>query len=116
VHELSVTESILEIALRSAVGSDAIRVTRINITIGDLSSFVDDSIRFYWDLISQGTLCEGASLQLMRIPAQLVCLDCGASYTMAGELIPCPSCLSSRVNIAGGNGFRVDSIDVDVAP
>jgi hydrogenase nickel incorporation protein HypA/HybF len=59
MHELSVTQAILGIALRNAAKSNAIRVTGLNITIGDLSSFVDDSIQFYWDLISKGTLCEG---------------------------------------------------------
>jgi hydrogenase nickel incorporation protein HypA/HybF len=114
MHELSITQAILDIALRHATASKAARVTHLNITIGELSSFVDDSIQFYWDLISQGTPCAGATLNFTRVPAKLTCLECGDSYSISGGLIPCPTCSSRRVKIAEGDDFRVDSMDVEV--
>ncbi len=112
MHELAVTQSILDIAANYAGQAKATRVSHLYLVIGKLSSFVDDSIQFYWDMISQGTICEGAQLHFDRVPAKLACLDCGTSYTLDSELIPCPQCGSSRVKILSGEEFRLDSIEV----
>lgn len=113
MHELSVTQSLLDLALRHAQEANAVRVKRLNLVIGQLSSFVDDSVQFYWDLISQGTVCEGAQLEFRRVPASLVCLDCQREYTLSEELTPCPSCGSTRVRVTGGDEFRLDSLDIE---
>ena len=47
MHELPVTESILEIALRHAQEAGARRITDLYLIIGQLSTIVDDSIQFY---------------------------------------------------------------------
>jgi hydrogenase nickel incorporation protein HypA/HybF len=115
VHELSVTESILEIALRHASLANASRVTGIYLVVGQLSSIVDDSVQFYWDMISEGTLCAGARLHFDRRPALLACLSCGARYTINGELMACPECSSEQVRVLSGDDFRVASIEIDAA-
>ena len=46
MHELAVTQSILEIALRHAERASARRILSINLVIGELTGFVDDSIQF----------------------------------------------------------------------
>ena len=113
MHELAVTESILEIAVRHAEQVGAKRVTDLYLVIGRLSSIVDDSVQFYWDMLTEGTLCEGSKLHFQRVPAQMACLDCGSEYTLDGELTPCPSCGSVRVKVASGDQFFLDSIEVE---
>ena len=76
MHELAVTESILNIAVQHASQAGAVRVTDLHLVIGQLSSIVDDSVQFYWDMISEGTICAGAELHFERRPATLKCLDC----------------------------------------
>ena len=112
MHELSITESILEIATRHAVAAGARRVTDINIVIGRLSSIVDDSVQFYWDIVSQDTICFGSQLHFQRNPARMACLDCGQEYTFEEDLIPCPHCASSSVRIISGEEFHLESIEV----
>jgi hydrogenase nickel incorporation protein HypA/HybF len=113
MHELSVTESILNIASEAAKRENAKKVTQINLVIGRLSSIVDDSVQFYWDALSEDTLCCGAQLHFERIPAQLACLDCTTSYTLSGDLIPCPQCGSNRVKVVSGEEFQVESIEIE---
>lgn len=112
MHELAVTESILDIALAHAKKAEAIQVTAINIVMGRLTTIVDDSVQFYWDIISQDTICAGAKLNFERIPAQLACLNCGNQYTLADELTPCPQCQSDRVKVIAGENFHLDSIEI----
>jgi hydrogenase nickel incorporation protein HypA/HybF len=115
MHELPVTESILEIALRYASQAGASRITDLNLVIGQLSHFVDDSVQFYWDIIAKDTIAEGARLHFKRIPAQMVCLDCETRYSPNEDTLACPACQSVRVKVVAGDEFRLDSIDVDTA-
>ncbi len=113
MHELAVTESILSIADRHAKEAQASRVTDIYIVIGQLSSIVDDSVQFYWDIISEGTICAKAQLHFQRIPAKMLCMDCSHSYTLEGELSLCPQCNSARVQVTSGEEFWLDSIEIE---
>lgn len=112
MHELSVTQSVLEIATRHAQKAGATRITGIDLVIGQLSSIVDDSVQFYWDFISQGTLAEGAILNFRRIPVELSCLDCSEKYHPSGDDFTCPACGSFRIKVCSGEEFFVESIEV----
>jgi hydrogenase nickel incorporation protein HypA/HybF len=112
MHELSVTESVLEIACKHAEQAQATRVTDIHLVIGRLSSIVDDSVAFYWDIISKDTLCENAQLHFKRLPAELVCLDCDHKYQLEDELMPCPNCGSPRIRVLSGDEFNLESIEI----
>lgn len=113
MHELSVTESILALALENAKKAQATKVTSINLVIGQLSSIVDDSVQFYWDTISEDTICQGAKLNFDRIPAVLKCQDCQNEYSIAQELTSCPVCGSYRSVIIHGEEFYLDSIEIE---
>jgi hydrogenase nickel incorporation protein HypA/HybF len=113
MHELSVTESILEITLRHAEQAGAQRVTDLNLVVGQLASIVDDSVQFYWDMVSEGTVAEGAKLHFRRVPAELLCLDCGTRYVPDGVELACPGCSGLHVKIASGEEFYLDSIEVE---
>jgi hydrogenase nickel incorporation protein HypA/HybF len=113
MHELPITENILEIAVRHGQQAGAVRITELHLVIGQLSSIVDDSIQFYWDIVSRGTICEGAILQFERISAQFLCLDCGNTYGYEHQLSACPACDSVRVKVIAGEEFQLKSIEID---
>lgn len=113
MHELPIAESILEIAVRHGQQAQAARVTDLYLVIGQLSSVVDDSIQFYWDIISRDTICEGATLHFERVPALLLCQDCGHSYGFQHELSACPACDSIHVKITAGEEFQLQSIEIE---
>ena len=113
MHELPVTQNILEIAVRHGKKSNATRILQLNIVIGQLSSFIDESIQFYWDIISEGTIAEGALLNIERIPAKFNCLECSKSYSLSHNGYECPKCGSTRVEILSGKEFYLDSLDIE---
>ena len=114
MHELPITQSILEIALRHAESAQAVRITDLYLVIGQLSSVIDDSIQFHWEILSQGTLAEGSQLHFERVPAKLACGECGNQYTLEdGTLTPCPQCNSLQVKVIEGEEFRLDSIQIE---
>ena len=113
MHELAVTESLLEIALRHAREAGAERITRLNVVIGELSSIVDESVQFYWDMVSEGTIAEGAELHFERVEGTLHCLECGHTFPLRAADFVCPECGASQVTAAGGDEFRLDSIEIE---
>jgi hydrogenase nickel incorporation protein HypA/HybF len=113
MHELAVTESILEIALRHAQEARASQITDLHLVVGQLSSIVDDSVQFYWDIIAKDTLAESAHLDFRRIPAELLCLDCEQRYHPEQEDFACPKCGSTRLKILTGEEFFLESIDIE---
>jgi hydrogenase nickel incorporation protein HypA/HybF len=110
MHELAVTESILEITLRHA---QVRKVSDIYLVIGQLSSIIDDSVQFYWDFVSKDTPAEGARLHFQRIPADLCCLDCATRFTLAQGDLACPTCGSVKIKITAGEEFFLEAIEVE---
>ncbi|MDX1417516.1 MAG: hydrogenase maturation nickel metallochaperone HypA [Candidatus Promineifilaceae bacterium] len=115
MHELAVTESILEIALDYAERGGAARVTDLYLVVGQLSSIVDDSVQFYWDIVSKDSKCEGARLHFERIAAQMICLECDHTYAINRGLEACPMCESFHVRVHAGEEFRLESIEMEMA-
>jgi hydrogenase nickel incorporation protein HypA/HybF len=113
MHELPVTESILEIALRYAKQAEASRITELNLVIGQLSSIIDDSIQFYWDIIAKDTIAEGARLNFQRIPTQMTCQECQTAFSPQDDDFACPNCRSQQVRITAGDEFFLESIQID---
>jgi hydrogenase nickel incorporation protein HypA/HybF len=113
MHELPVTEGILAVALDAAGRHHASHITTIDLVIGELGSIVDDSIQFYFDLLSRGTPAEGAVLRFRREPAQVVCWACGQRWSARAPMPrACPACGSAHLQIAGGQAFAIESIEV----
>lgn len=113
MHELAVTRSILEITLEHAEAADATAVTDIYLVIGDLSSFIDDSIQFYWSTLAEGTIAQEATLHFKRVPARMQCQRCGHAYPLVEAQGVCPNCDSRRAEIVAGKEFYVEAIDIE---
>lgn len=112
MHELSVTENILRIATEHAEKVQAKKVTDVYLIIGQLSSIIDNSVTFYWDIITKDSICEEAKLHFRRIPAKLRCQDCKHIYSLENDLTPCPKCNSTNIRVIAGDEFNIESIDI----
>lgn len=114
MHELAVTQGILAVAVEAAQQGGGQRIVAIDLVIGDLSSIVDESVQFYFDFLSQETLAAGAVLRFRREAARARCFDCGHEAEVSVPLLAtCPACNSAHLQVAGGQAFYVESIEVD---
>lgn len=113
MHELPVTEQLLEIVLDHARKAKAERVMKINLVIGDLTHFVGESVQFYFDMLSKGTEAENASLSITRVPATAKCQGCKNEFHPGGMDWVCPACGGPIEEVMGGREFYVESIEVE---
>jgi hydrogenase nickel incorporation protein HypA/HybF len=111
MHELSISRAILDGAVRHADGR---RVVRVSITIGALRQLGPDSLRFYFQIVSRGTVCEGAALECRLVPARMRC-ECGEEWVLGQLSFRCPRCAGAHAAVLAGDELLVDSIEVEEA-
>jgi hydrogenase nickel incorporation protein HypA/HybF len=113
MHELAITEEILRVAIEHAERANAGRITAIHMVVGDLSTVVDDSVQFYFDFLSPGTIAEGARLDFRRVAARFRCRQCGHEYEPQAMDWHCPHCQALGGEVIAGREFYLDSMEVE---
>ena len=113
MHELAITEGIMEAALPEAVKHGAKRILEIRLRIGELSGVIPDCIEEYFNIISKGTIAEGAKIVTTRIPVAITCPDCGFEGDIDRRKIRCPQCGGIDFRIIRGREYYVDSLEVE---
>ena len=114
MHELSVTQNILEIAMDYAARNQAAKIVQIDLQIGEITDFEDEWMQRYFDFVSKGTIAEGAVLKISRIPARLQCSQCSFIFPLDKSTwnLECPSCHNKESTLISGREFRVESLQV----
>ena len=111
--EILLSQSMLDLALEHAERAGADRITRINLVVGEISGIVDDSVQFYFDFVSEGTIAEGAQLVFERLPARVRCRACGHEFPFQDGVWTCPVCHAMGGEFIGGREFYMESIEVE---
>jgi len=116
MHELPVTENILNVVLKHAQANDVRRVKTIRLKVGRLSDLEDEWIQRYFDYLSKGSVAEGARLEIERTPIVMRCNACSASYHVEAAEIgdrPCPSCGSAGGTLRSGREYFVREMEAE---
>jgi hydrogenase nickel incorporation protein HypA/HybF len=108
VHELSITQSIVDAVVEKMDGET---VVAVRLEIGKLSGVVPDSVRFCFDVICAGTALEGAGLDIDEVPGSARCRDCAAEFQLEDMIRLCP-CGSANVEVLAGHQLRIKSVEV----
>jgi hydrogenase nickel incorporation protein HypA/HybF len=110
VHELSIAQSLVEIADRHAGGRS---VMRVEVKVGRLRQVVPDALDFAFELVAQGTPVEGAELVLEDVPAAGVCASCGSETPLPELPLACRHCGSLHVEVTQGEELRVEALEIE---
>jgi hydrogenase nickel incorporation protein HypA/HybF len=113
MHEMSLTEGVLQILQDNAKSKGFERVKTVWLEIGDLSGVETDAMRFCFDVVVQGTLADGAKLEIVSVPGQAWCMPCGKSVRVSERFDPCPECGSFQLQITGGDQMQVKELEVE---
>ena len=113
MHEFSITQNILSIALEKANAVNASRVSKINLVIGEMSGIVDECVEFYFDFLNKDTIAAQASLSFQHPPTRLHCRNCDATFSPDNLDWTCPKCHEQSIEIVSGRECYVESIEVE---
>ena len=112
MHELSLSSAIVNTAAKHARGR---RVTVVNLRVGRLRQVIPGTLEFYFEFVARGSVCDGARLEQEVVPARLRCNACEHDWAIEIPAFRCPECGGSEVQIACGDEFEVESIEVEEA-
>jgi hydrogenase nickel incorporation protein HypA/HybF len=110
VHELSIAQSVVEIACRHAEGR---KVTGITLRVGHLRQVVPAALTFSFELVGQGTPVEGAELTIESVPAVGWCPHCQTESRLQEFPLQCQTCGAFDLRIIAGEELLVASLTVD---
>jgi hydrogenase nickel incorporation protein HypA/HybF len=113
MHEAAVTESIMKIVLDHARQAGAKRVVKVNLVVGELAGYVNESVRFYFDLLAEGTEAEKAVLEIERVPARVRCSACRKEFAPEPMSWLCPLCGGVFGEVLAGRECYVDSLEAE---
>ena len=109
MHELGLVQEVLEVvAERTPSGA---RVTRVVLQIGKLSSVLPDAVRFCFDLAAEGTVAEGAVLEIEETPGRARCRSCDAEVTLERPFGRC-ACGSTDLEWLSGDELIIREMEV----
>jgi hydrogenase nickel incorporation protein HypA/HybF len=114
MHELSIMTYLLEAVEEQAQQLGASKVRSINLVMGERAG-MDDSLLFYFDLLTPGTLAEGAQLHIRRTTMRFHCEPCDSEYSPAlsrGDF-SCPRCGSVGRLTDDGSNLLIESIEIE---
>jgi hydrogenase nickel incorporation protein HypA/HybF len=108
MHELSITQSVVDAACERAAGRP---VRSIRVQIGALTAVVPDAVRFCFDLVTAGTVAQGARLDIEQRPGGAHCRSCDEDFTLTDAVLLCP-CGSADVHVTAGRELCILSMEV----
>lgn len=112
MHELSLTQEVVN-AIAERMGDARIECVRLE--IGKLSGVMVDSIRFCFDLVAEGTIVEGARLEIDEPSGHARCRECATEFDVDDPIVLCPACDAANVDVLSGRDMRIRSVEVSSA-
>ncbi len=109
MHELGITQNIVAIVAEHAKGT---KVKRVILEIGKLSAIMPDAIEFCFDICSQGTILQGAVLEILEIPGLARCRQCGAEIHLEQPFGIC-DCGSKLLDLIAGEELKIKEIEIE---
>lgn len=108
MHEMAITQSVVDAVCEHAAGR---RVRNVRVEVGALCAIVPDAMQFCFGVAAEGTVVEGALLDLTVQPGSARCRTCGEQFELPDLILLCP-CGSADVEVLAGRDMRILSMEV----
>jgi hydrogenase nickel insertion protein HypA len=117
MHELAITQSLLEVVLGYAEENKATHVDAIFLRIGILRDIEPEWLKRYFAFTSRGTIAENAEILITIDRITCTCDKCGETYhpmteSLRDTRITCPDCGAFEYELVGGMEFLVQGIEI----
>ena len=62
MHELGIMTGVMDAVTKTAQDAGALKVLKVTLSVGVMTEAIEDALRFAFEAITEGTICEGAEL------------------------------------------------------
>ena len=115
MHEIGITRDMFSLVMAEAGKSGAKKVSRIDLVIGEMTGAIAESVIFYFNMLSRGTIAEGAEVAIRMVPPMVRCQNCESISKLEKKTYwSCPHCSGNEMEIIAGRELLVKSIGVEL--
>ncbi|MEN8445195.1 MAG: hydrogenase maturation nickel metallochaperone HypA [Cyanobacteria bacterium J06555_13] len=116
MHEVSLMQSTLSVALTHVQAQGGSQIHRLELHVGELSGVVPEALAFAFNVVSAGTVAQGAELRLKTVPVLCYCDRCQQVFHPASEInrwiYECPECHNISTDIRQGKDLELASLEI----
>ncbi len=105
--------AVLEAIREQAAANHFSRVYRVALAVGELCNVEVEAVVFCFDLVVQGTIAEGAALEIVAVPGAGWCQQCRQTFRASSRSDPCPFCGTWDVTMSGGDQLIITALEVE---
>ena len=113
MHEASIAQNLLEIALDKARDHKAKKITVIRVKVGEFAGVSKAALEFAFENFSQGTIAEKATLKMTSLPLLGHCLRCNEIFKIKKDEFKCLKCNSVEIDIISGQDLYIQDIEIE---
>ena len=115
MHELSVAQSLVELASEAARDAGASAVREVRLRVGALSCVDPGALEFCFELASRDSPLAGARLTYCRLPVRVYCSDCRREVELPGiQSFRCPECGRPSSDIRQGRELEIEALEIEL--
>jgi hydrogenase nickel incorporation protein HypA/HybF len=113
MHELSIAQSILDLATEEAKLRGAVQIHSIHLRLGPMSGVAKDALVSAFDLAREFYPCAGAQLQIEETPLTGLCPTCErAKELVSMQELRCADCGTLIHELESGNELEVVALEL----
>jgi hydrogenase nickel incorporation protein HypA/HybF len=113
MHELSIAESLLEVALENCSSQGFSRIGNIKVLIGKASGLMPDALLFGFNAVKEGTAADQAVLEIEEVTVSGRCNICEKDFTTENVyVLNCPHCQGVSFTIKTGRELMITEMEV----
>ncbi|MFA4919222.1 MAG: hydrogenase maturation nickel metallochaperone HypA [Thermodesulfovibrionales bacterium] len=113
MHEVGITQGILDIAIENCKKRGYTGIESIKVKIGKAAGVMPDSLLFAFEAMKVGTIAEKAVLIIDEIPVSGYCNGCSSDFSVDDAyVITCPKCGHLSLRIDTGRELNIDEMEV----
>lgn len=111
MHEYHEAIHIIKHATEQAQKEGKIKVSKINLVIGENSGYSGETIKLFFEDAAKGTICENAEIAVKTVKTMLRCPKCKELFVRAPYKFECPHCGTLGEPSEVGKEMAIESIE-----
>ncbi len=114
MHEVSIAESLLKIAVDECKRNGYTKINNVRVCIGSASGVMPEALLFAFNALKSETIASGAVLMIEEVPISGHCSACSVDFTSSEKFVLCcPQCGSSAYTLNTGRELDIKELEVD---
>jgi hydrogenase nickel incorporation protein HypA/HybF len=111
MHEIRIANDLAAIVLETALSNNLSKITKVNISFGQLVQIVPDIFKFAFSETVRNSVAQDAVVNIEILPVILKCRNCKNDFHLEANRFECNICGLTDLEIVQGKELYIKSIE-----